>query len=145
METAPSPAVLPDAVRVRRLSPGTVCAALLVPVLAVLGVVTSRYVQVIHQDWVDEQQRACRLMARPPGEYVTAWAGPALGVAAVLLCVLLARRIRRRHGLRIRETRPGLAAYVVVWFNVPAILLELFTLWAAFTPDGSGSVLGDCG
>ncbi|MEV0416450.1 hypothetical protein AB0I68_38365 [Streptomyces sp. NPDC050448] len=144
METSPSPAAFHDTGRAPRISPGTVCAALLVPVVAVLGVVTSWDVQVIHQDWVDKQQEACRLMARPLSEYVTAWAGPALGVAAVLLCVLLAKRIRRRYGLRIWETWPGLAAYIVVWFNVLAILLELFTLWATFTPDGSGSILGDC-
>ncbi|MFF3862639.1 hypothetical protein [Streptomyces sp. NPDC002209] len=145
METSPPPATVHDTGRARRVSPGMLCAALLVPVVAALGVVTSWYVQVIHGDWVDRQQEACRLMARPPMEYVAAWTGPALGVTAVLLCVLVASRIRRRYGLRVWETWPGLVAYVVVWINVPAILLELFTLWATFTPDGSGSVLGDCG
>ncbi|MFE9634002.1 hypothetical protein [Streptomyces sp. NPDC006463] len=60
-------------------------------------------------------------------------------------CVLLALRMRRRWGLRLRDTRPGLVALAGVWGNVPAILVELFMLWAVRTPDGSGSVLGDCG
>ncbi|PHQ48918.1 hypothetical protein BLA24_28080 [Streptomyces cinnamoneus] len=72
------------------------------------------YVQVIHEDWVDRQQAACRIMARPQMEFVVAWGGPALGVAAVILCVLLARRTRRRHGVRLGETWPGLIAYLSV-------------------------------
>ncbi|PHQ48749.1 hypothetical protein BLA24_28095 [Streptomyces cinnamoneus] len=113
--------------------------------MTALGVISSLYVQVIHEDWVDRQQAACRIMARPQMEFVVAWGGPALGVAAVILCVLLARRTRRRHGVRLGETWPGLIAYLSVGANALAILLELFMLYAAFSSDGSGSVLGDCG
>ncbi|MFD8413762.1 hypothetical protein ACFV2Q_18695 [Streptomyces sp. NPDC059650] len=120
-------------------------AALLVPVVAALGVASSLYVQVIHEDWVDRQQAACRHMPFPTMEHVAGWAGLALGLSAVIVCVLLTRRIRRHHGVRLWDTWPGLLAFVSVSLNVPAILLELFMLWAMHTPDGSGSVLGDCG
>lgn len=120
-------------------------AALLVPVVATLGVVSSLYVQVIHADWVDRQQEACRHMPFPKTEYVAAWAGPILGISAVVVCVTLAQWIRRRHGVRLWDTWPGLVAVISVSLNVLAIMLELFMLWAAYTPDGSGSILGDCG
>ncbi|WP_327282346.1 hypothetical protein [Streptomyces sp. NBC_01205] len=145
METSPSTAELHDTVRKRHVTPGMAITALLVPVLAALGVVSSYGVQFIHGDWVERQQAACRHMPFPKMEHVAAWSGPVLGLSAVVVCLLLARWIRRRCGVRIWDTWPGLLAFVVALLNVVAILLELFVLWAAYTPDGSGSVLGDCG
>ncbi|MFE3990487.1 hypothetical protein ACFXPW_02085 [Streptomyces goshikiensis] len=145
METPPSTAAFHNTTQRRPVTPGTVTTALLVPVVAVLGVVSSYYVQVIHGDWVDRQQAACRHMPFPKMEHVAGWAGLALGLSAVIVCVLLAKRLRRRHDVRLWDTWPGLLAFISVWLNVPAILLELFMLWAMHTPDGSGPILGDCG
>ncbi|WP_369780055.1 hypothetical protein [Streptomyces sp. R33] len=145
MDTTPSTTAVRDTTRQRPVTPGTVISALLVPATATLGVVSSYYVQVIHGDWVDRQQAACRHMPFPKMEHVAGWAGLALGLSAVIVCVLLAIRLRRRHGVRLRDTWPGLLALISVSLNVPAILLELFMVWAMQTPDGSGSILGDCG
>ncbi|GAA3058747.1 hypothetical protein GCM10020000_46970 [Streptomyces olivoverticillatus] len=38
----------------------------------------------------------------------------------------------------------GLLAYFCVWPNVLTILLELFTLYATYSPIDSGPILGDC-
>ncbi len=78
-------------------------------------------------------------------EHVAAWAGPVLGISAVVVCVLLARRIRRRHGVRLGETKAGLVAHVGVWPGVLTIPLELFLLYATYSPVDAGPVLGDCG
>ncbi|MEU9182564.1 hypothetical protein AB0C90_38275 [Streptomyces sp. NPDC048550] len=144
MENSPSSAASHGTMQERPVRPGTVIASLLVPITAAFGVLSSYYVQVIHEDWVDRQQAACRHMPFPKMEHVAAWSGPILGISAVVVCVLLARRVRRRYGIRLWETWPGLVAFICVWINVLAILLELFMLWATYTPDGSGSVLGDC-
>ncbi|MER7466756.1 hypothetical protein [Streptomyces sp. NPDC097981] len=145
MDTPPSTTASGDITRQRPVTPGIVISALIVPATAALGVVSSYYVQVIHGDWIDRQQAACRHMPFPKTEHVAGWAGLALGLSAVVVCVLLARRLRRRHGVRLWDTWPGLLALISVSINVPAILLELFMVWAMQTPDGSGSVLGDCG
>ncbi|MFJ6720917.1 hypothetical protein [Streptomyces sp. NPDC091259] len=144
METSSS-AALSGAAQDRTVTPGMVITALLVPVVAVLGVVTSLRVQDIDSDWVHRQQAACRHMPFPKMEYVVAWSGPILGVAAMAVCALLARWIRRRCGMRLWDTWPGLLAFVCAMLNLLAILLELFMLWATYTPDGSGPILGDCG
>lgn len=140
-----SATALHDAAQGRSVTPGMVIAALLVPVVAALGVVTSLQVEDIDTAWVHQQQAACRHMPFPEMEHVAAWSGPVLGISAVAVCVLLARWIRRRSGLRLWDTWPGLLAFVCVMLNVPAIVLELFMLWSTYTPDGSGSILGDCG
>ncbi|MCX4631104.1 hypothetical protein [Streptomyces sp. NBC_01443] len=129
----------------RTVTPGMLITALLVPVVAVLGVLSSLHVEDIDMAWVHRQQAACRHMPFPKVEYVFAWAGPILGLSAMAVCLLLARWIRRRSGVRIWDTWPGLLAFVVALLNVVAILLELFMLWTTNTPDGSGSILGDCG
>ncbi|WP_158708509.1 hypothetical protein [Streptomyces sp. NRRL S-244] len=139
--TAASPAVS----RGRPVTLGMAITALLVPVIAVLGVLSSLHVEDIDMAWVHRQQAACRHMPFPKVEYVFAWAGPVLGLSAMAVCLLLARWIRRRCGVRIWDTWPGLLAFVVALLNVVAILLELFMLWTTNTPDGSGPILGDCG
>ncbi|MBT2407527.1 MULTISPECIES: hypothetical protein [unclassified Streptomyces] len=145
MNTPPSPDAFHDTTQKRPVTPGTVIAALLIPVVAALGVVTSLQVQDIDRDWVERQQAACQHMPFPKMEHVAAWAGPILGISAVVVCVLLAKQIRRHYRLRLWDTWPGLVAFVSVSLNVPAMLLELFMLWATYTPDGSGPILGDCG
>ncbi|MEU4732069.1 hypothetical protein [Streptomyces sp. NPDC023588] len=146
METPSSSAAAHDTItHKRRVTPGTVIAALWVPVATAIGVVSSYYVQVIHGDWVDRQQAACRHMPFPRAEHLAAWAGPILGMSAVVVCVLLAKSIRRRHGVPLGGTKRGLVAYIGVWPGVLTIPLELFMLWASYTSDGSGPILGDCG
>ncbi|RKT08466.1 hypothetical protein BX286_6564 [Streptomyces sp. 3211.6] len=144
METPPAALSGPAQDRTA-VTPGMVVTALLVPVVALLGVVTSWSVQGIDSDWVHRQQAACRHLPFPKSEYLVAWSGPVLGLSAMAVCLLLARWIRRRSGLRLRDTWPGLLALVCVLFDGPAVLLELFMLWATYTPDGSGPILGDCG
>ncbi|MEU2827437.1 hypothetical protein ABZ667_02005 [Streptomyces lavendulae] len=145
MESPRPTTALPGPAHPHAATPTTVAAGLLVPVLAVLGVLSSYYVQVIHGDWIDRQQAACRHLPFPKAEHVAGWAGLTLGLSALIVCVLLARRLRRHHSARLGDTWPGLLALVGVWVDVPAILLELFMVWAMHTPDGSGPVLGDCG
>ncbi|MFB6616919.1 hypothetical protein ACFCV9_22345 [Streptomyces sp. NPDC056367] len=144
METSSSAAVS-GAAQDRTVTSGMVLTALLVPVMAVLGVVTSLRVEDVDMDWVHRQQAACRHMPFPKMEYVLAWSGPLLGLAAMTVCRLLGRWIRRRCGLRLRDTWPGLLAFVCAMFNVLAILLELFMLWTTYSPDVSMPILGDCG
>ncbi|MFJ3203893.1 hypothetical protein [Streptomyces sp. NPDC086989] len=140
-----SAAASPAAPHGHTVTPGMVITALLVPAVAVLGVLSSLHVEDIDMAWVHRQQAACRLMPFPKVEYVFAWAGPVLGLSAMVVCLLLARWIRRRCGVRIWDTWPGLLAFTVALLNVVAILLELFMLWTTHTPDGSGPILGDCG
>ncbi|MGW5346324.1 hypothetical protein [Streptomyces sp. NPDC004050] len=144
MDTSSSPAVS-GAVQDRTVTSGMVITALLVPVVAILGVVTSLRVEDIDMDWVHRQQAACRHVPFPKVEYVLAWSGPLLGLSAMAVCVLLARWIRRRCGIPLWDTWPGLLAFVCAMLNVLAILLELFMLWTTYSPGESGSVLGDCG
>ncbi|MFE6848393.1 hypothetical protein [Streptomyces sp. NPDC057686] len=66
-----------------------------------------------------------------------------LGLAAVAVCVLLARRLRGRYGLRLGETWPGLLAGTTVWFSVLAIPLELVQLYVVYSAAASGINLGD--
>ncbi|KAB7843663.1 hypothetical protein [Streptomyces mobaraensis] len=129
----------------RRRTPGTLVAALWVPFATVVGVATSWQVQRIDSEWVDRQQAACRHLPFPTAEHVAAWTGPALGISAVIVCVLLARRFRRRHGVRLGGTGWGLVTYIGAWPAVLTIPLELFLLYATYSPVDSGPVLGDCG
>ncbi|MFI0738971.1 hypothetical protein ACH4PU_12925 [Streptomyces sp. NPDC021100] len=126
-------------------TPATLVAALWVPFATVVGVVTSWQVQRIDGDWVDRQQAACRRLSFPTAEHVAAWTGPALGVSAVVVCVLLARQFCRRHGVRLAGTGVGLVAYIGAWPAVLTVPLEPFLLYATYSPVDSGSVLGDCG
>ncbi|MFJ9646033.1 hypothetical protein [Streptomyces sp. NPDC101206] len=94
-------------------------------------------------EWAERQRQACRHLPLPVTEYAAGWAGVALGVAAVAVCVLLARRLRGRYGLRLGETWPGLLAGTTVWFSVLAIPLELIQLYGVYTAAASGITLGD--
>ncbi|MFF1342453.1 hypothetical protein ACFVYT_32020 [Streptomyces sp. NPDC058290] len=143
MEISPSSTVS-GAAQNRTVTSGMVITALLVPVVAALGVVTSLRVEDVDMDWVHRQQAACRHMPFPKMEYVLAWSGPLLGLSAMAVCVLLARWIRRRCGLQLWDTWPGLLAFVCALLNVLAVLLELFMLWTTYNPDMPGSILGDC-
>ncbi|MEV0276519.1 hypothetical protein AB0I22_09075 [Streptomyces sp. NPDC050610] len=107
--------------------------------------ITSWQVQSIDSDWVDLQQAACRHMPFPKMEHVAAWGGPVLGISAVVVYVLLARRIRRQHGSRLAETKLGLVAHIGAWPGVLTIPLELFLLYATYSPVDAGPILGDCG
>ncbi|MGW4688971.1 hypothetical protein ACWEPM_29320, partial [Streptomyces sp. NPDC004244] len=124
-------------------TPGTVTAALLVPLLVVAGMATSLHTQEIESEWAERQRQACRHLPLPVTEYAAGWAGVALGVAAVAVCVLLARRLRGRYGLRLGETWPGLLAGTTVWFSVLAIPLELIQLYGVYSAAASGITLGD--
>ncbi|MHA7959998.1 hypothetical protein ACX9I7_19805 [Streptomyces sp. L500] len=145
MTTSPSSATSNLTTEKRPIASGTLIAALWVPLATVIGVVTSWQVQEIDRDWVERQQAACRHMSFPKMEYVAAWAGPVLGISAVVVCVLLAKRIRRLYGLPLRGTKRGLVAYIGVWPGVLTIPLELFLLYATYSPVDSGPILGDCG
>ncbi|KOV33904.1 hypothetical protein ADK97_17395 [Streptomyces sp. H021] len=149
MTAAPSsPAHVHDgdgdgAARPRAVTFATVAAALAVPLLVVAGVVTSLYTQEIQHEWADRQREACRELPFPLAEYAAGWAGVVLGVAAVVVCVLLARRLRGRYGLRLGETWPGLLAGTTVWFSVLAIPMELIQLYVVHSAAAAGINLGD--
>ncbi len=144
MTTSPPSAATDDTARKRAVTPGVVLAALLVPLMTVGGVAVSLQTEDIEQAWADRQQEACRHMPFPDSGYVPAWAGLIIGAAAVAVCVLLAKRFRRRHGFRLGETWPALIAYASVWFNVLAIPIELIQLHATYSSAASGVALGDC-
>ncbi|MGJ0157056.1 hypothetical protein ACR3S4_27375 [Streptomyces sp. CH8.1] len=131
------------ATRQRAVTFSTVVAALMVPLLVVAGVVTSLHTQEIQHEWADRQREACRELPFPVSEYAAGWAGPVLGVAAVAVCVLLARRLRGRYGLRLGETWPGLLAGTTVWFSVLTIPVELIQLYVVHTAAAAGINLGD--
>ncbi|MEV6734080.1 MULTISPECIES: hypothetical protein [unclassified Streptomyces] len=141
--TSPSPATSDGTARPRAVTFGTVTAALAVPLLVVAGVATSLHTQDIQHAWADRQREACRHLPFPMTEYVAGWAGAVLGVAAVAVCVLLARRLRGRYGLRLGETWPGLLAGTTVWFSVLAIPMELIQLYVVYSAASSGIKLGD--
>ncbi|MFE9636883.1 hypothetical protein [Streptomyces sp. NPDC006463] len=145
MTTSPPSAATDSSAQRRAVTPGTVIAALLVPLTTFGGVATSLRTEDIESAWAERQQEACRHMPFPTTGYVAAWAGLMLGVTAVVVCVLLSKRIPRRCGIRLGETWPGLIAYVGVWFNVLTIPIELIQLYAVYSVAGSGIVLGDCG
>ncbi|MDT0450533.1 hypothetical protein [Streptomyces hesseae] len=145
MATSSSSATSNHTTEKRPIAFGTLIAALWVPLATVIGVVTSWQVQEIDRDWVERQQAACRHMPLPTMEHVAAWAGPVLGISAVVVCVLLAKRIRRLHGVPLWGTKRGLVAYIGVWPGVLTIPLELFLLYATYSPVDSGPILGDCG
>ncbi|KOU88675.1 MULTISPECIES: hypothetical protein [Streptomyces] len=131
------------AARPRAVTFATVAAALAVPFLVVAGVVTSLYTQEIQHEWADRQREACRELPFPLAEYAAGWAGVVLGVAAVVVYVLLARRLRGRYGLRLGETWPGLLAGTTVWFCVLAIPMELIQLYVVHSAAAAGINLGD--
>ncbi|MFB7257253.1 hypothetical protein [Streptomyces nojiriensis] len=141
--TAPSPAPGEGTARPRAATFGTVTAALMVPLLIVAGVAASLHTQEIESEWAERQQKACRHLPFPMAEYAAGWAGALLGVAAVAVCVLLARRLRGRYGVRLGETWPGLLAGTTVWFSVLAIPMELIQLYVVYAAAASGVNLGD--
>ncbi|MFJ3203892.1 hypothetical protein [Streptomyces sp. NPDC086989] len=117
--------------------------ALLVPLMVVAGVATSLHTQDIEYGWADRQREACRHLPFPVAEYAAGWAGLGFGLAAVAVCVLLARRLRRRYGLRLGEGWPGLLAGTTVWFSVLAVPMELIQLYAVYSAAAAGINLGD--
>ncbi|MFD3467733.1 hypothetical protein ACFWWM_15415 [Streptomyces sp. NPDC058682] len=141
--TVPSPAPSDGPARPRAVTFGTVTAALTVPLLIVAGAAVSLHTQEIESEWADRQREACRELPFPVAEYAAGWAGTVLGVAAVAVCVLLARRLRGRYGLRLGETWPGLLAGTTVWFSVLAIPMELIQLCVVYSAAASGINLGD--
>ncbi|MFD5513741.1 hypothetical protein ACFWIB_39300 [Streptomyces sp. NPDC127051] len=141
--TSPSPATSDGTARPRAVTFGTVTAALMVPLMIVAGVATSLHTQEIQHEWADRQREACRHLPFPMAEYAAGWGGAILGVAAVAARVLLARRLRGRHGLRLGETWPGLLAGTTVWFSVLAIPMELIQLYVVYSAAASGIKLGD--
>ncbi|KJY41277.1 hypothetical protein VR41_13350 [Streptomyces sp. NRRL B-1568] len=118
---------------------------LLVPVFTVLGAVVASYALVVEGHRMD-QSVPCKAVRAPVPltEYVAAWAGLALGVTAVVACILAARGIRRRCATGLWSTKPGLLAYVSVWLNIAAIPFELLILLMAHRPAGIWPG-GDCG
>ncbi|MBZ4319895.1 hypothetical protein [Streptomyces huiliensis] len=144
MDTSTSP-LSEESGRGRPVTPGFLAAALWVPFATVVGVIVSWQVQGIHGDWVDRQQAACQRMPFPKAQHFAAWTGLALGISAVVVCVLLARQIRRRRGTRLADTKLGLLACTGAWLGALTIPVELFLLYATYSPDPSGSILGDCG
>ncbi|MEU6866661.1 hypothetical protein ABZ924_25940 [Streptomyces sp. NPDC046876] len=127
------------------VTPGTVIAALLVPLMTAGGAAGSLHTEDIESAWAERQQAVCRHTPFPTTEYVAAWAGLALGLTAVAVCILLAKHIRNRYGIRPGETWPGVITYIGAWFSVLTIPIELIQLYAAYSVAASGIVLGDCG
>lgn len=144
METSPSSAASQDTARKRTATPGMVITALLVPLMTVAALATSMQTEDIEQVWADRQREVCRHMPFPVTDYVAAWAGLSLGVTTVVVCVLLAKRIYWRLGLRLWRTWPGMIACVGVGFSVLTIPMEIIQLCVAYSLAGSGINLGDC-
>jgi hypothetical protein len=146
MPISPSPAAARDAVpSSRSIPPGVTSRAVLVPVFTVLGMAVAWYALVVEGHRMD-QSVPCKAVraAVPLTEYVASWTGLALGVAAVVVCILAARGIRRRCAVGLWESKPGLLAYMSVWLNIAGVPFELLVLLMAHRPAGIWPG-GDCG
>ncbi|MFI1970263.1 hypothetical protein [Streptomyces cinnamoneus] len=123
-------------------------AALSVPLLTVAGPAASLHSEDIENDWAHRQQDACRHMPFPNAEYVAAWAGLALGLAAVVVGVVLIKRIRRQYRDRLGDSWPAILTYISVFLflclNVLAVPMELIMVYVTHSNAGSLVNLGDC-
>ncbi|MEV4437621.1 hypothetical protein AB0K09_01170 [Streptomyces sp. NPDC049577] len=118
-------------------------AALSVPVMTVAGVVTSWHAQDIQRAWHGRQELEHRHLPFPVTEYAAVWLGVAFGVAAVVACVLVGKRIHRRDNVPLWQRWPGLVAFVCVWPNMLTLPIELIMLYDAYSVATSGVYLGD--
>lgn len=107
--------------------------SLLVPTL----VVVSAGLLVAHFSFEGDTFQNCRYPGPSTRVYVTAWAGPVCGLAALLLLLALRRGAHRRGELpgAVWEGRVAVAAVCVV----PVLLLaQLAGLYWVYEPDPSG-------
>lgn len=79
----------------------------------------------------------CEYLGPSPRMYVTACAAPACAAAALLLCWMLARRLRAR-GERLTGAVPGRLAAAAVCVAPVLLLAELAFLYWTFAPDPAG-------
>ncbi|MEV4432876.1 hypothetical protein [Streptomyces sp. NPDC049555] len=145
LTTTPSAPAPDEATSPWPVPPRPALQTLLVPVFTALGPVCAWYAKVADGHRMD-QSVPCTAVRTPTPltEYVAAWAGLGLGAAAVVLCVLAAKGVRRRCGRGLWSTRRGLLAYVSVWFNVVAIPFALLIVLMAYRPAAVWGG-GDCG
>ncbi|MEU0744206.1 hypothetical protein [Streptomyces sp. NPDC006134] len=107
--------------------------SLLVPVL----VAASAGLLAAHFSFEGDTFRNCRYLGPSTRMYVTAWAAPVCGLAALLLLLSLRRRAHRR-GQRPGSVWQGRVA-VAASCLVPVLLLaQLAALYWVYGPDPSG-------
>ncbi|MGK5638629.1 hypothetical protein ACSNOK_10010 [Streptomyces sp. URMC 126] len=127
---------LPSRLRKRILS---------VPVATALGVACAGYALKAEAHRGDRSV-PCKPMRAPvsTSEYLAAWAGLALGVTAVAVCLMAAFSMNRSRGVGLASTKPGLLASASAWLNLVAIPFESLALLLAHRPAGVWPG-GDCG
>ncbi|MEB8342675.1 hypothetical protein [Streptomyces endophyticus] len=110
--------------------------ALLVPVL----VLASAALLAAHFSFEGDTFQHCRYLGPSVRMYVTAWAAPLCGAAAVgALLVLRRGERRRRTGGRPGETYRGRRLAVAAICLVPVLLLvQLAALYWVYAPDPAG-------
>ncbi|GGZ39287.1 hypothetical protein [Streptomyces poonensis] len=107
--------------------------SLLVPVL----VAASAALLAAHFSFEGDTFRNCRYLGPSTRMYVTAWAGPVCGLAALLLLFAL-RRGARRRGQRPGAAWQGRVAMAAVCLVPVLLLAQLAALYWVYEPDPAG-------
>jgi hypothetical protein len=81
----------------------------------------------------------CEYLGPSTRMYVTAWAAPALGLAALLLLVVWAR-VLRGGGRRLSEDWQGVLVLVAGCLSPLLLLFECAVLYWTYAPDPAGGV-----
>ncbi|WP_424636643.1 hypothetical protein [Embleya sp. AB8] len=112
--------------------------SVLIPVLTVAGVFGAWAVGWIANDRTERERRACGWLPMPWTQHAAAWGGVTLGIAAVFMSVVAARRVRARCGFTLVQVPVGVVAVVGAWLNVAAVPYELVMLYGTYVSNGSG-------
>ncbi|WP_267068992.1 hypothetical protein [Streptomyces sp. NBC_00006] len=108
------------------------------PLLVPLLVLASAALLAAHFSFDGDTYQNCRYLGPSTRTYVTAWAAPLCGSAAVALLLAL-RRVERRRGERPGETWRGRRVAVAAVCLVPVLLLvQLAALYWVYAPDPAG-------
>ncbi|MBA2944927.1 hypothetical protein [Streptomyces himalayensis] len=107
--------------------------SLLVPAL----VVASAGLLAAHFAFEGDTFQDCRYLGPSTRMYVTAWAGPVCGLAALLLLLAL-RRGAHRRGQRPGAVWQGRVAMAAVCLVPVLLLVQLAALYWVYEPDPSG-------
>ncbi len=109
--------------------------SLLTPVL----VAASAGMLAAHFSFEGDTFQDCRYLGPSTRMYVTAWAGPVCGLAALLLQLVLSRGARRQ-GQRMGAAWQGRLSTAAVCLVPVLLLVQLAALYWVYAPDPSGGL-----
>jgi hypothetical protein len=107
--------------------------SLLIPAL----VAASAGILAAHFSFEGDTFQDCRYLGPSMRMYVTAWAGPVCGLAALLLQLMLNREARRQ-GRRMGAAWQGRLSTAAVCLVPVLLLVQLAALYWVYAPDPSG-------